>query len=57
MTVTAVDAVACDMSLVTELNRLLAYDLRPGHPGRSVDLRDQNQQAGDDEDGAEDADA
>ena len=54
--VAAVDAVAGDVALVAELNRLLARDVRLGHPGRAVDLGEEAEQAGDEEDRAEDAD-
>src|SRR2546427_368644 len=55
--VAAVDAVAGDVSLVAELDRLLARDARLGDPGRAVDLVEEAEQARDDEKGAEDADA
>ena len=54
--VAAVDAIAGDVALVAELDRLFARDVRLGHPGRAVDRVGEPEQAGDDEDGAEDAD-
>src|ERR1700730_7264540 len=54
--VAAVDAVAGDVALVTELNRLLACHLDLGHPGRAVDFGKESEEAGNEEDGAEDAD-
>ena len=38
--VAAVDAVAGDVALVAELDRLLARDARLGHPRRPIDLVD-----------------
>ena len=55
--VAAVDAVAADVSLVAELNRLFARDEGAGHPGRAVHFGEQSEQASDDEHRAEDADA
>ena len=56
MAVAAVDAVAGDVALVAELNRLLARDVRLGDPGRAVDFGEEPEQAGDEEHRAEDAD-
>ena len=42
--VAAVDAVAADVALVAELDRLLARDVRLGDPGRPIHLRDEPQQ-------------
>ena len=57
MAVAAVDAVAGDVALVAELDGLLARDVRLGHPGRAIDFVEQAEQAGDEEDRAEDTDA
>jgi hypothetical protein len=57
MAVTAIDAVAGDVTLMTELNRLFAGDLRVGDPRGAMDLGDQPQQSGDDEERAEDTDS
>ena len=57
MAVAAVDAVAGDVALVAELDRLLARDAGLGDPGRAIDLGEEAEQAGDEEDRAEDADA
>ena len=54
--VPAVDAVAGDVPFVAELDRLLARDARAGDPRRAIDLLEQAEQAGDEEDRAEDAD-
>src|SRR4051812_23794562 len=54
--VAAVDAVAGDVPLVTELDRLLARDVRLGDPRRAIDFAEQPAQAGDEEHRPEDAD-
>src|SRR5262249_20760329 len=54
--VAAVDAVARDVALVAELDRLLARDARFGYPGRPVDFRGEPEEAGDEENRTEDAD-
>ena len=56
MAVAAIDAVAGDVTLMAELNRLFAGDLRVGDPRGAMDLGDQPQQSGDDEERAEDTD-
>src|SRR5580765_4989067 len=56
MAVAAIDAVARDMALVAELNRLIACDVRLGHPRGAIDLVEQAEQRDDREYGAEDAD-
>src|SRR5262252_6104689 len=57
MAIAAVDAVARDVPLVAELNRLLARDVRLGHPRRAIDCAEQPAEAGDEEHRAKDADA
>src|SRR5262249_24925476 len=54
--VPAVDAVAGDVALVAELNRLLARDLRLREPRRAIDLIEEVEKGRDEENGAEDAD-
>src|SRR5439155_10533841 len=54
--VAAVDAVAGDVALVAELNRLLARDARFGDPRRSVHGVEEPEEGGDEENRAEDAD-
>ena len=56
MAVAAVDAVACDVAFVAELNRLFARDPRLGHPRGAVHFGEQAEEGGDEEHGAEDAD-
>src|SRR5262249_54788364 len=56
MAVAAVDAVAGDVPLVAELNRLFARDVRFGDPGRAVDFAEQPEETGDEEHRTEDAD-
>src|SRR5262249_42030155 len=50
------EAVAGDVAFVAELDGLLARDVRLCHPGRSVDLVEEAEQAGYCEEGAEDTD-
>ncbi len=52
MAVAAIDAVAGDMALVAELNRLIACDVRLGHPRGAIDLVEQAEQRDDREYGA-----
>ena len=54
--VATIDAVAGDVALVAELNRLLARDARLGDPRRSVHGVEEPAERGDEEDRAEDAD-
>src|SRR5262249_48865953 len=55
--IAAVDAVARNVPLVAELNRLFARNVRFGDPGRSVDRAEQPAEAGDEKHRAEDANA
>jgi hypothetical protein len=54
--VATVDAVAGDVPLVAELNRLRAGDAGLRHPRRAVHLVEEAKQTGDEKDGAKDAD-
>ena len=54
MTVTAIDAVVADMVLVTELNWLLAFDVRASVPARAVNLGGDKECRNQNEDRAED---
>jgi hypothetical protein len=56
VTVAAVDAVARDVPLVAELNRLLARHVDFGDPWRAIDLIDEVKKTADEEERAEDAD-
>src|SRR5579862_2431050 len=55
--VPAVETVAGDVPLVAELNRLFARDARLRHPRRTIDFREESEQAGDEEHGAKNTDA
>src|SRR5262245_33771860 len=54
--VPAVDPVAANVPLVTELNGLVARRVHLGHPGRTIHFGKEGQKAGNDENSAEDAD-
>jgi hypothetical protein len=55
--VAAIESVACDVALVTELDRLLAGDPRLRDPRRAVHFIEEPQQTGDHEHRTKDADA
>jgi hypothetical protein len=52
--IAAIDAVVAHVMLVTELNWLLALDVRAGVPARAVDADSDKQRGDENEDGAED---
>src|SRR5262245_19263674 len=54
--VPAVDPVAANVPLVTELNGLIARRVYLGHPGRTIHFGKERQKTGDEENSAEDAD-